>query len=141
MRLVWLMTMTLAAFGQMPSRPPMQPLQEIPSRPAPSRRPVTIPPAEAPCDVLVVSSSLYQPDQAQPVMREYGQLPATIRPMAVVGLRDGRVLPVSGYWVEDGELVYVSARKDRVRRVAMAAVDVPRSERLNRQRGMAFRIQ
>src|SRR5689334_9436772 len=55
---------------------------------------------------VLVSSSLYQPDRAQPVLREYGALPVAVAASstaAVVAFRDGRVEPVLAYWVSGNE--------------------------------------
>ena len=90
---------------------------------------------------ILASSPLYQADRAQPVMREYGSLPAepTASEVALVAFRDGRVEPVRAYWVVGEQFAYVT-RDDAVRKVPLNRVDVARSERLNRQQGTLFRI-
>ena len=99
----------------------------------------TPPEAKAP---ILASSSLYQPDRAQPVMREYGGSPsplaaplATVDRIVLVAFRDGRVEAVRAYWVANGQFAYVT-QDDAVRKVALASVDLDRSERLNRQPGV-----
>ena len=74
-------------------------------------------------------------------MREYGSLPAepTSSEVALVAFRDGRVEPVRAYWVVGEQFAYVT-KEDAVRKVALNRVDLPRSERLNRQQGTLFRI-
>ncbi len=111
---------------------------------------VLVPPtAPEPKPPVLNSSSLYQADRAQPVMREYGALPeptavspapaSALTPLAVLAFRDGRVEPVRAYWAEGEQLAYVTAQ-DVVRKVAKAAVDVPRSTSLSRQQGVEFRL-
>ncbi len=105
--------------------------------------------APEPKSPVLNSSSLYQADRAQPVMREYGALPepAAVSPMpataaaplAVLAFRDGRVEAVRAYWAEGDQLAYVTAQ-DVVRKVAKAAIDVPRSTSLSRQQGVEFRL-
>ena len=106
--------------------------------------PVAVPEPKAP---ILASSSLYQPDRAQPVMREYGDLPATTltapKPagtMSLIAFRDGRIEAVQVYWTEGENLGYVTAG-DGVRKAALKTVDVERSEKLNRQKGVEFRLQ
>jgi hypothetical protein len=100
-------------------------------------------PAPAPPAPVLVSSSLYQADRAQPVMREYGSLPAPTTassPAAVVAFTDGRVEPVLAYWLKGEEFVYIAVG-DIVRRVPLTSVDLGRSEGLNRQSGVVFRLK
>lgn len=103
-------------------------------------------PAEAKAPILapiLASSSLYQADHAHPVMREYGALLPIVDPImdevALVAFRDGRIEPVRAYWLTGEQFAYVT-KQDTVRKVAFSSVDTVRSERLNRQQGVEFRI-
>lgn len=103
--------------------------------------PQTPTPAREPAAPILSSSSLYQPDRAQPVMREYGTLPAVapLRPIALVAFRDGHVEPVQAYWIEGDELAFLTMT-DVVRRAPKSTVDAVRSESLSRQQGVKFSL-
>lgn len=156
MRLVWICIFTVPLFAQMRVGPAMAGIRG----PQPAARHSTpvlrggtgywgwghgygvttvvqsMPEVKAP---ILVSSPLYQADRAQPVMREYGSNEPASSEVALVAFRDGRVEPVQAYWLVGGQLAYVTT-DDAVRKVALKSVDLPRSERLNRQQGAQFRI-
>ncbi len=103
---------------------------------SPPAQPLAQPPAP-----ILASSSLYQPDRAQPVMREYGTPaePTHGRPVALVAFRDGRVEPVQAYWREGDDLAFLTMA-DLVRRAPSNTVDIARSENLSRQQGVQFSL-
>ena len=74
-------------------------------------------------------------------MREYGDPPSPnlIVATAVVAFTDGRVEPVTAYWLEGELFAYVNNR-DVVTRVGRQTVDVLRSQKLNRSQGVVFKI-
>jgi len=108
--------------------------------------------APAPPAPILVNSNLYQPDKAQPAMREYSALPppassvapastpATAPAPALIAFRDGRLEPVQAYWLDGANLAYVTLN-DAVRKVLRSSVDEARSEALNRQQGVEFRLR
>lgn len=105
------------------------------------------PQAAPPVPPILASSSLYEPDRAQPVMREYSDLPLSApsaflipaRPVALIAFRDGRVEPVQAYWLEGDELAFLGVN-DLVRRAPKSTVDVGRSESLSLQQGVRFSL-
>ena len=103
-------------------------------------RPV-LPPPEPQAPILA-SSSLYQADRANPVMREYGALPAANRAVnrvALVALTDGSAHAVWAYWLEGDQLAFVTVG-DASHKVPISRLDRDRTEKLNRQQGVDFHL-
>ena len=96
-----------------------------------------LPPPEPKAPILA-SSSLYQADRANPVMREYGALPAPSR-VALVALTDGSVQAVWAYWLEGDQLAFVTVG-DASHKVPISRLDRDRTEKLNRQQGVDFHL-
>lgn len=90
-------------------------------------------------------SATYQPSQpAKPVVinqyfnKNENAPPAQRQDVYFsIALHDGTVYTALAYWVQDGSLHFVDTQGNR-HRVAITDVDEPKSENLNRQRGVDF---
>ncbi|MGH9719996.1 MAG: hypothetical protein ACRD8O_07270 [Bryobacteraceae bacterium] len=75
-----------------------------------------------------------------PLVREYRE-PSSSREEAVylIAFRDETIQAAVAYWTEGDTLHYVTRLREQ-KRVALATVDIVLSERLNRERGVSFRL-
>jgi hypothetical protein len=91
----------------------------------------------------VVVNQGFHYDTPAPDVRDYNKPPndrTDYQPvMYLIALKDHNTLAVLTYWVEAGSLHYVTADHE-MKQVPLSSVDRDLSERLNRERHLAFRL-
>jgi hypothetical protein len=130
--------------------PPVQPQPNITVVNAPPQTPT------------VIINHSYQPDRANPVVREYTetepavqsyQAPVPSNPdpprrsldddkptIYLIAMSNGSVYSAYAYWVESGTLHYITTGHAH-NQASLSLVDTAVSEQLNRERGIEFRLR
>jgi hypothetical protein len=129
--------------------PPVQPQPNVTVVNAPPQTP------------SVIINQSYQPDRANPVVRDYtnteptvssyqAPIPSNPEPVRsidddkptiyLIAMNDGLVYSAYAYWVEAGTLHYITTGHAH-NQASVSLVDAKVSEQLNQERGIEFRLR
>ena len=110
-------------------------------QPAPNVTMVYTPPAPAPTTVYVerAGPSDRQRDEYGQEMRQPTSAAEAEPPIYLIAFRDRSIFAAVAYWAEGGTLHYVTQEHER-KQAPLSTVDRDLSDKLNRERGVAFSI-
>jgi hypothetical protein len=83
---------------------------------------------------------VYPPPARQPAPERPAQRDDEKPNITLLAFKDGAIIAAIGYWVQDGELHYITAQYAK-RTVPAASLDKDLTEQLNRERNVDFRLQ